>query len=119
MLRPKARYAAHATIEGGTQMRAGIRVGSHHADVEQGLAAGLTNSSRQIGSALGVAILMAVALSVAPHHTVPSAAALAAGYRMALAVAGGLGATAFVVSATCPTPPRQTRPDHLRNPSVP
>jgi len=86
---------------GGTALAATVAGSTGVSDVEQGLAGGLINSSRQIGSALGVAALMAVALSVAAHDAVPAAAALAAGYRMAFAVAGGLAAGAFVVGATC------------------
>jgi len=48
----------------------------------------------QIGSALGVTALMAVATAVTSSHSVPGE-----GYRAALAVAGGLAAVAFVVSA--------------------
>jgi len=68
------------------------------ADREQGLAAGLINASRQIGSALGVAALMDVATSVTPYHHVPGGAALATGYRAALVFAAGLATAAFFVS---------------------
>ena len=70
-------------------------------DREQGLAGGLINSSRQIGSALGVTALMAVATAVASTHP-----AAGDGYRAALAVAGGLAAVAFGVSAAFVRSPR-------------
>src|SRR5438477_253921 len=68
-------------------------------DTEQGFVGGLLNSSRQIGSGLGVAILTAVATSVTAIHHGPLAAALTAGYRDALVTAALFAAAAFVVAA--------------------
>jgi hypothetical protein len=66
-----------------------------------GLAAGLLNSSQQIGSALGLAILSAVAIThtddlIAAH--VPHAVAADAGYHRALLVGGILMAAAAVLA---------------------
>jgi len=66
-----------------------------------GLAAGLLNSSQQIGSALGLAILSAVAISrtndlFAAH--VPHFVAADAGYHRALLVGGILMAAAAVLA---------------------
>ncbi len=67
---------------------------------ERGLASGLLNSSAQVGTALGVAILFTIASARTGtlSGVEPTAQALVAGYRLAffvgaaLAVAGALGA---------------------------
>src|SRR5262249_50734789 len=62
-----------------------------------GLAAGLLNSSQQIGSALGLAILSAVAITRTDHliaAQVPHFVAADAGYHRALLVGGILMAAA-------------------------
>jgi len=82
---------------GGTAFAATVAGSAGVADLEQGLAGGLINSARQIGSALGVAALMDVATSFTAHHQVAGAAALAMGYREAVVVVAGLAA-AFIVS---------------------
>jgi hypothetical protein len=68
---------------------------------EAGLAAGLLNSSQQIGSALGLAILSAVAITRTNHllaaHVSHSLAA-DAGYHRALLVGGILMAAAAVIA---------------------
>ena len=85
---------------GGTSLAATVAGSAGVADREQGLAGGLINSSRQIGSALGVATLVAVATSVAARQPTPAAAvALATGYREAFLTAAVLAAFAFGVSA--------------------
>jgi EmrB/QacA subfamily drug resistance transporter len=71
---------------------------------ERGLASGLLNSSAQVGTALGVAILftIAAARTGALSSAEPTAAALVEGYRLAffvgagLAVAGALAALLLV-----------------------
>src|SRR6516164_10835292 len=66
-----------------------------------GLAAGLLNSSQQIGSALGLAILSAVAITRTNHLTaahVPQLVAADAGYHQALLVGGILMAAAAVLA---------------------
>jgi len=82
---------------GGTAFAATVAGCNCVADLEHGLASGLINSSRQIGSALGVAALMDVATSVTAHD-VPGTAALAMGYKAALVLAAGLAAAAFFVA---------------------
>jgi EmrB/QacA subfamily drug resistance transporter len=68
---------------------------------QAGLAAGLLNSSQQIGSALGLAILSAVAITRTSHliaaHVSPFVAA-DAGYHRALLVGGILMAAAAVLA---------------------
>ena len=69
---------------------------------DAGLASGLFNTTQQIGAALGVAALSALA---AAHTSGPratstvSTAALAAGYRLAFATGTGLAVAAIIVAA--------------------
>ena len=59
---------------------------------EAGLASGLINTTRQVGGALGLAIMATVATSVATNRLVSQhdvAVALTAGYRAAFFIAGG------------------------------
>jgi hypothetical protein len=79
------------------------------AELEQGLVGGLINSSRQIGSALGVAALVDVATSVTAHN-LPDEAALAMGYRAAIVFAAGLATAAFFVSVAFIPSDRPLRP---------
>jgi predicted MFS family arabinose efflux permease len=64
------------------------------ADAEQGLAGAVLNASRQIGSAVGVAVL----LSVATSTTTGSGAGAAGGYRTALLWATAIAGTAALAS---------------------
>jgi len=99
---------------GGTAFAATVAGSAGVADLEQGLAGGLINSARQIGSALGVAALIDVAASFTAHHQLSGAAALAMGYREALVVAAGLAAAAFVVSmAFIPSEHAHQAPERL------
>jgi EmrB/QacA subfamily drug resistance transporter len=82
---------------GGTAFAATIAGCGCVAALEQGLASGLINASRHIGSALGVAALMAVATS-ATAHPAAGGAPLDMGYGAALLLAAGLATAAFVVS---------------------
>jgi EmrB/QacA subfamily drug resistance transporter len=68
---------------------------------QAGLAAGLLNSSQQVGSALGLAILSAVAITRTNHliaAQVPPAVASDAGYHQALLVGGILMAAAALLA---------------------
>jgi EmrB/QacA subfamily drug resistance transporter len=66
-------------------------------DDEQGLSSALINAARQVGAALGVAILLSVAAASTQGRT-GSTAALADGYRTAMAVAAGLALVAAAIS---------------------
>ena len=63
---------------------------------EQGLAGALVNATRQIGAAVGVAVLMSIVAIDASAHA--STAHLADGYRLALACVAGLAAAATLLS---------------------
>jgi len=68
---------------------------------QAGLAAGLLNSSQQIGSALGLAVLSAVAITRTGHllaARVPPVVAADAGYHQALLVGGIMMAAAALVA---------------------
>jgi MFS family permease len=79
-------------------------------EADAGLASGLANTSQQVGGALGISVLAAVAaaraeaLGTGPLRTGP--AALAGGFRLAFAVAAGLALAALAVAAVVlrPTP---------------
>ena len=66
-------------------------------DDEQGLASALVNAARQVGAAIGVAALLAVAAAQTRSHS-GSTTALADGYRLALGVCAALAVAASVLS---------------------
>jgi EmrB/QacA subfamily drug resistance transporter len=67
---------------------------------EQGVAGALVNAARQIGSAVGVAVLLSIVAIDASAQT--STAHLGDGYRLALACAAGLAAVAGLLSLRIP-----------------
>ena len=73
---------------------------------EAGLASGLINTTRQIGGALGLAIMATVASSVVashelgPHHS--AGTALTAGYRAAFVIAGGVMVVGVLLAMLLP-----------------
>lgn len=85
-----------------TQVSISITATSGVSDSEEGLVSGLLTTSQQIGSALGLAILIAVAAirtrTVSGGAVEASAAALTAGYRAALLTGASFAAIAIVVS---------------------
>jgi len=80
---------------GFTFVSATIAGTSGVADGEQGLASGLINTAQQVGTALGLAILVTVAAArtgALAGGNAPSAGDLIEGYRMAFLFGGGLAA---------------------------
>jgi EmrB/QacA subfamily drug resistance transporter len=68
-----------------------------------GLASGLLNTSRQVGSAIGLAALVSVASAWAGRHAAPgSDEALTAGFGVAFVVGAGLLVTACLLGSSLP-----------------
>ncbi len=68
---------------------------------ERGLASGLLNSSAQVGTAIGLAVLFTVAAARSDSLTggsEPTAEALVAGYRLAFFVGAGLAVAGALVA---------------------
>jgi len=96
---------------GGLTLPALASLGMSRAtESDAGLASGLFNTTQQIGAALGVAVLSALAAAYTGglHAGTGSAAALAAGYRLAFATGTGLAVAAIIVAAALLWP--RTRP---------
>jgi MFS family permease len=71
-------------------------------DSDAGVAAGLVNTTQQVGAALGVAVLSTVAASRTSHLLAagrPAADALTGGYHVAFGTGAGLAAVALVLAA--------------------
>jgi MFS family permease len=91
-----------ATVAGSTGVR----------NEEQGLASGLINMSRQVGAAMGVAALLAVAAAAARSGG-SSVTAIAEGYRTAMGVTAGLAVVAtaatllFIREGVCRDPAKR------------
>jgi EmrB/QacA subfamily drug resistance transporter len=76
---------------------------------EAGLASGLINTTRQMGGALGLAIMATAATSAAVRHAAGkhvTGVDLTAGYRWAFAIAGGLLVIGALTALLLPVPDR-------------
>jgi predicted MFS family arabinose efflux permease len=74
---------------------------------EAGLASGLINTTRQVGGALGLAVMATVATTIAAHHLGAShqvGPALTAGYRAAFLMAGGGLVLGALLALALPNP---------------
>ena len=76
-------------------------------NTQQGVAGALVNSARQIGAAIGVAVVLSVVALDA--GTATSSADRAAGYRLALLCWAGIGVAAALLSLALPGRPRTDR----------
>jgi EmrB/QacA subfamily drug resistance transporter len=90
-------------------------------EADAGIASGLFSTSQQIGAAVGVALLSAVAAGRATHLVSagqPAADALTAGYRLAFVVGSIMCATALALAVTLSRRPRRDTPADLPRQSV-
>jgi EmrB/QacA subfamily drug resistance transporter len=103
-------------VGGGLTLPALATIGMADANpADAGLVSGLFNTSQQLGGAIGVAVLSALA-AARTHHLAPStavtdtatASALTSGYRLAFGVGAALGVAAIVVAAAILHSPTQT-----------
>ncbi|MFB9923992.1 MFS transporter [Amycolatopsis halotolerans] len=76
---------------------------------EQGIASALATTSQQIGGAIGLAVLVAVANAGLDLHAVPEPSAVVGGLRVALWVAGIASVAGGFLAFLVKRPPRQTR----------
>jgi predicted MFS family arabinose efflux permease len=83
-------------------------------EADAGLASGLANTSQQVGGALGISVLAAVA-AARTERLGAGPEALAGGFRLAFAVAAGLAVAAFAVTALVLRTPAR-RPDRDAEP---
>jgi EmrB/QacA subfamily drug resistance transporter len=71
-----------------------------------GLAAGLVNMSRQVGGAIGLAILVTVAASAAHHSGLSVAAGVVRGYRSVFVVIAAVSLASVIIAALLPAKPK-------------
>jgi EmrB/QacA subfamily drug resistance transporter len=75
---------------------------------ESGLASGLINTTRQVGGAIGLALLISLASRSTGGAADPAAAALTDGYRAAFLAAAGITAVAALLAVRAPATPAAT-----------
>ena len=99
--------------EGAVWVSSMVAATSGADESESGLASGIVNTSQQLGGALGVAALVAVATARTADLTAaggaPSPAALTEGVSAGLTVGAAIAAVAAVAAATLLRAPRRTR----------
>ena len=80
------------------------------APADAGIASGLVNTSRQVGGAIGLAMVTTVATTVTANGVSggSSPAALTHGFRTSFAVPAGLAVVGAVLAGVMLTPPPRT-----------
>jgi len=71
-----------------------------------GLASGLVNMSRQVGGAIGLAILVTVAASDARHSGLSVAAGVVRGYRTVFVITAAVSLASVIIAALLPARPK-------------
>jgi EmrB/QacA subfamily drug resistance transporter len=69
---------------------------------EQGVASGLLNTSQELGTAIGLAVLASIAAAVTGASDAVAATAMTNGYRVGFACAAALAGVAFIVAIHTP-----------------
>jgi MFS family permease len=82
-----------------------------------GLASGLFNMARQLGGAIGLAVLVTVAATATRHSHLAGPAATVHGYRIALLVSAGVSLASVVASLLMPTEAEPARAIHTARPA--